>query len=85
MRLFTLFLLATLVATSAGAASYMKRDCTIVDLIQSVNGGDLPYAGNNLEPSANLTDANLRYASLYGANLYGADLYGADLKDADLC
>jgi hypothetical protein len=39
MRLTTLFLLATLVATSASAASYQKNNGTIVDPIQSVNGG----------------------------------------------
>ena len=62
MRLFTLFLLATLVATSASAASYQKTDGHIVDPIQSVGGRDLPYAGNNLEPYADLPFARLREA-----------------------
>ena len=60
-----------------GAASYQKRDGTIVDPIQINSppfGGDHSYSGPNLEPSANLSDANLMGANLMGANLPGADL-----------
>ena len=99
MRLTSLCLLATLVASSASAALYQKIDGTIVDPLQSVAGGDLPYAGNNLEPNANLswadlswadlsyadlTDANLSYANLKGADLFYAYLTDANLSDADL-
>ena len=95
MRLFTPLLLATLVASSAHAASYQQyRDNRIVDPIQNRTGGDHPYAGNNLEPNANLsgadltgaklTNANLNYANLTGANLSGATMSGALLMGANL-
>ena len=86
-------------ATAIDAASYKKNDGTIVDPIQLVTGGDLPYSGDNLEPSANLwfadltdadltsanlTDAKLNYANLRNANLTDANLFSADLTDADL-
>jgi hypothetical protein len=45
MRLFTLFLLATLVATSAHAASYFNRDGVTIDPIQTRWGGDLLLIG----------------------------------------
>jgi hypothetical protein len=38
------------------AASYQRTDGTIVDPIQSVNGGDLGYSGNNLGPGALLLE-----------------------------
>ncbi len=94
MRLFTLALLATLVASSAHAASYQKTRDRIVDPIQNYTGGDHPYTGNNLEPNANLsgadltgaklTSADLDYANLTGANLSDATLSGATLRGADL-
>jgi len=84
MRLTSLCLLATLVASSASAASYQKIDGTIVDPLQSVAGGDLPYAGNNLEPNANLSWADLSWADLSYADLTGAFLSWADLSYADL-
>ena len=64
MRLTSLFLLATLVATSASAASYVKTDGTIVDPILDQRY-DIPhsYSVANLEPRANLSDADLEYAT----------------------
>ena len=84
MRLTSLFLLAAFAASTVGAASYQKRDGTIVDPIQSVNGGDLPYTGNNLEPSANLSNASLPFADLTGANMSDTILHGANLSNANL-
>ena len=85
-KLITLvFLLGLILTSGANAASYQMTDGTIVDPIQSVLGGDLDYAGANLEPNADLTNANLTdaflgYADLAGANLSNADLTGADLR-----
>ena len=79
MRTITLFLFAALVVTSVDAASYQKINGTIVDPIQSVWGGALPYSGNNVEPYA-----DLYYADLSGADLYRANLNYADLSDANL-
>jgi uncharacterized protein YjbI with pentapeptide repeats len=76
--------LFSLVASGANAASYQMIDGTIVDPIQNIMGGDLAYAGANLEPGAYLTNANLTNAKLYYANLSGADLTGADLNHAQL-
>ena len=79
MRTITLFLFAALAVPSVDAASYQQKDGTIVDPIQSVSGGDLPYSGNNLEPGAELI-----FADLTGAVLWQADLRSADLSDANL-
>jgi len=92
MRLFTMFLLATLVASSASAASYQKTDGTIVDPIMKLFYGTGPgglyfphvYSGKNLEPYADLAIAYLKQAFLDYANLSGADLSVADLSDAVL-
>ena len=79
---------------AAQAASYVDVYGTVHDPIQSMLGGDLPYAGANLEPNADLSNANLTGAYLYranlsdanlsNANLTGALLDDADLRDADL-
>jgi uncharacterized protein YjbI with pentapeptide repeats len=85
MRLTTLFHLATLVATSASAASYQKRDGTIVDpILNRFDGNPQPFIDTNLEPYADLTGANLTDAKLTGAKLVDADLTGAYLVDAVL-
>ena len=84
----TVFLLFS--ATAADAAWYQKwNDGTIVDPIQSINGDDLSYYGNNIEPyadlsGADLTDADLNWAKLWHADLTDADLTGAYLHRADL-
>ncbi len=84
MRLFTLFLLATLVATSASAAWYQMTDGTIVDPIQTISGGDLAYSGPYLKSGASLNGAFLESANLTNADLYGAHLYDANLRSANL-
>ncbi len=71
------------------SSSENRNDGTIVDPIQSVNGGSISYSGSNLEPFANLTDADLSDADLTNANLSGAnlnfvELTGANLFSADL-
>ena len=76
MRLTTLFLLATLVATSASTASYRSTNFTLVDPIMKWNHGmpsPHPYSGENLEPYADLTDAFLIRADLTNANLSRSD------------
>ena len=86
MRMLALLLISaiSLASSSAFAASYQQIDGTIVDPIQSVNGGSISYSGSNLEPFANLTDADLSDADLTNANLYFALLIGANLSGADL-
>ena len=92
MRLFTIFLLVALAASSVGAASYQKRDGSIVDPILATQGGTLvysDYSGPNLEPNANLknvvlTSAFLWDADLTNSNLSGADLFNAFLLEANL-
>ena len=84
MRTITLFLFAALVVTSVDAASYQKINGTIVDPIQSVWGGALPYSGNNVEPYADLYYADLSGADLSWASLSYADLTSADLSGATL-
>ena len=84
MHRITLIIILLLSVTAADAASYQKTDGTIVDPIQSVSGGDLPYSGNNLQPGADLVGAELSGADLERANLRNADLTGADLSNADL-
>ena len=59
------------------AASYEKRDGTIVGPILDINGSPHSYSGNNVEPSANLASANLASANLLDANLRYAYLSGA--------
>lgn len=67
IRLTTLFLIAAFAPSTVGAASYQKRDGTIVDPIMKyfyVSGVSrfvpAAYSGANLEPTADLTDANLQ-------------------------
>ena len=86
MRSVKLFLVfcATLATSSVDAAWYQKTDNTIVDPIQSVNGGDLSYSGNDLQPYADLTNADLRYADLDRAKLRETDLTSANLEGANL-
>ena len=76
--------LFSLVASGAQAASYVQIDGTVVDPIQSRLGGDLAYAGPNLEPKAYLQSADLSGANLTDADLREADLSDADLRDANL-
>ena len=70
--------------SGASASSYQMIDGTIVDPIQSRNGGDSVYSGNNLEPSADLVYAGLAYADLSSADLSNADLSHANLSNASL-
>ena len=99
MGRITLFLFAALAVTSVNAASYQKKDGTIVDPILDNYGNVLSYSGPNFEPSADLFEAEtdnanldhadlgfatLTYAYLYGANLTGATLIHADLQGAIL-
>ena len=77
-------LVVLLLASGAQSASYLRIGGDVVDPIQSNGGGDLAYAGANLEPLAGLADANLRNANLRNANLYGANLPYANLGYADL-
>jgi uncharacterized protein YjbI with pentapeptide repeats len=94
MRLVTLFLIAAFAASTVDAASYQKRDGTIVDPIQYCHlstagcrgpgGAPHPYSGANLEPEANLSNAYLSSAYLSSAYLPGVDLSSADLSHADL-
>ena len=78
IRLTTLFLIAAFAPSTVGAASYQKRDGTIVDPIMKyfyVSGVSrfvpASYNGANLEPTADLTDANLNHAILVCADLTG--------------
>ena len=66
------------------AASYEKRDGTIVGPILDINGSPHSYSGNNVEPAASLANANLGYAELASANLGFADLTFANLTFANL-
>ena len=73
-----------LLASGAQAASYLKKDGSVVDPIQSVLGGNLPYTGPNLEPGAFLSGLTLTYADLSNATLTDANLSGAYLSGANL-
>ena len=79
ITLTIILLLSSTAATNVDASSYQLRDGSIVDPIQSVEGGDLSYSGNNLEPGA-----ELYFAELMGAALLFADLTSADLRAAQL-
>ena len=86
MRRFVLVIIAvTLLSGSvAQAASYLKRDGTIVDPILNTSGISHSYSGNDLEPGADPTNANLRGADLTDAFLWLANLTNADLTSAIL-
>ena len=86
MYRFTLLIVAVMLLTSsvAQAASYQKRDGTVVDPILYTWEGTHSYSGNNLEPNANLPYANLPYANLSDANLSDANLSNANLWAAKL-
>jgi len=92
MRSIALFIFASLLATSLHAASYQKRDFSIVDPIRFVTAyGSVPhpYTGSNLQPDVNapginLTGAALSWADLTRANLSDAILPGVDLRYADV-
>ena len=77
-------LTALLTGSVAEAASYQKKDRTIVDPILDRSGVTHSHSGANLEPGADLTYANLLHADLTGANLTDADLTGASLNNANL-
>ena len=65
----------TLIGSGAAqAASYQDRAGIVHDPIQQIGGGDSPYSGNNLEPSANLSNAILTLAKPTDTWLYSADL-----------
>ena len=68
MRRFALLIVAVTLLTSsiAQAASYQMVTGTIVDPIQHLFGYPHTYSGNNLEPSANLSNADLTGATLTG-------------------
>ena len=73
-----------LFSSSAFAAAYQRTDLTFVDPIQDNLGGNHPYLGIDLEPSANLSNANLFNANLTDANLTDANLASAILFDTNL-
>ena len=75
-------LLGLLLTSGAQAASYFRTNGVVVDPIQSVLGGNLAYAGANLEPLADLSGANLTEAYLIETNLTDAKLIGANLTNA---
>jgi len=87
-------LTALLTGSVAEAASYKRKDGTIVNPIMDIYGRRLSYWGQNLERSAdlryatlsdaNLTGAELREANLYNANLTNANLHNANLTNAKL-
>ena len=89
-RFALLVVVVTLLTSSiAQAASYEKRDGTIVDPILDTSGSTHSYSGIDLESYANLdsvdlTNANLTNANLSNANLSNAILTNANLKYADL-
>jgi len=86
MYRFTLLIVAVMLLTSsvAQAASYQKRDGTVVDPILYTWEDTHSYSGNNLEPNAYLPNANLPYANLTNANLSDANLSDANLSNANL-
>jgi hypothetical protein len=57
MRTITLFLFASLGATSLHAAWYQKTDETNVEPILAVFGSTQSYSGPNLQPGVVLPDA----------------------------
>jgi MYXO-CTERM domain-containing protein len=88
-------LLGLLLTSGAQAASYFRTNGVVVDPIQSVLGGNLAYAGANLDPLADLSGANLAgstisegqfgsAASVTGVNLTGHDMSGWDITGVDL-
>ena len=77
-------LLALSLPVSAQAASYQKTDGTVVDPIQSVLGGPLPYLAPNLEPFVSTPGASLAFAVLDEADLYVADLRNVNLTRSSL-
>ena len=83
MHRITLSIILLFSATAVVAAWYQKIDGTIVDPIQSVNGGDLSYSGSNVEPGAVLIDADLNNATLNNATLTGAIFTNANLTGAN--
>ena len=86
MRRFALLVVAVTLLTGsvARAASYQKRDGTIVDLILDTSGSTHPHALPNLAPSAVTYFANLSNAYLEDADLSWANLSGADLTNSML-
>ena len=86
MRRFALLIIAVTLLTSsiAQAASYQMVTGTIVDPIQHLFGYPHTYSGNNLEPSANLSNADLYGAALSDANLTDANLTNTTLFQATL-
>ena len=84
ITLTIILLLSATADTIVDAAWYQKTDGTIVDPIQSVEGGDLSYSGNNLQPDADLINADLINADLRHAWLIDADLTGALMDNAKL-
>ena len=83
MRLVTLFLIAAFAASTVDAASYQKKDGTIVDPIWNwVLDEPHSYTGEDLKANANLSYADLTGADLYGVNLWDADLRYASLSNA---
>jgi hypothetical protein len=85
-------LIVVLLATSAQGASYVDVDSVVIDPIQirsEFGGGNHPYTGPNLQPSATIAAAcsagqNLSQADLFRADLRDTDLSGCDLSDANL-
>jgi len=79
-----MFLVMCITSARTEAASYQKRDGTIVDPILDTNGDVHTYSGPNLWRGANLVDANLEGADLFNANLATAFLELVNLTGADL-
>ena len=89
MRLFTMFLLAILAASSVGAASYQMTDGTIVDPIMHQGLGSPHRFGGRLKPGANYTNVELSYANLFSADLHAVAIddlrfFGGDAEPADM-
>ena len=87
MRSITLFLFATLAASSVDAVTYQKLDGSVVTLqyrsdyswIDPIFSGDHTYAGDNLAPNA-IIDASWDAYEALGDTLYAAFLQDADLR-----
>jgi len=79
-----MFLVMCITSSRVHAASYQKRDETIIDPIRYVSGDVHPYSGPNLEGWAELGQANLSSAYLARADLRSTDLAGANLTEAYL-
>ena len=79
------FLVTCSTSARTEAASYQKRDGTIVDPILDTSANPHSYSGNNLEPQTDLTGAYLTNANLANAKLDRRDpeKRGPDQREPD--